>query len=379
MVTRDPIDLVQRLVRLDTINPPGNEARAAKVLAPILEEIGFAVEVLEIEPGRACVVARLETHGSRADPICFTGHLDVVPLGESPWSRDPFAGELDRGRLFGRGSSDMKSGVAAIVCAAERIARLPSSDRRAGMLVVLTSGEESGCDGVRAMIERGLLRNVRAGAIVVGEPTRLRPVTAHKGALWVRLTSRGRAAHASTPELGDNAILKALAVIERLQQIDLGPPHALQGHPTSSVGVIRGGTVPNQVPDRCETVVDLRTVAGTDQRALFERIARAAGSDAEVDRILDVAPLSTDVTERWVERSFELAERFVGERASASSVNYFTDAALLAPFFGGVPALICGPGDPDRAHQTDEHVEVGLVESAIEYYVELAKSWFDLG
>jgi succinyl-diaminopimelate desuccinylase len=365
------IDLLKQLVGLDTINPPGNESLAAALLAPRLERMGLLVELHEIEPGRSCIVARLEPFDPDQAPICFTGHMDVVPLGENAWSRDPFAGELDGGRLFGRGASDMKGGVAAIVGAVEQIAHLPAAERKSGALVILTSGEESGCDGVRAMIERGLLSKARAGAIVVGEPTGLRPVTAHKGALWTRITCQGKAAHASTPELGDNAILKSLSVIERLRTLALG-----SNATTMNVGVIRGGTIPNQVPDRCETIIDLRTAAGADQAALFQRIVRAAGADAIVERLLDVAPLHTDASDVWVERSFALAERFLGERPRASSVNYFTDGALLAPFFGGPPTLICGPGDPDQAHQTDEHVEVSLVERAVDYYFELARAWF---
>src|SRR5262249_24114093 len=154
-------------------------------------------------------------------------------LGAARWRFDPFGAEIADGRLYGRGSSDMKSGVAAIVCAAVRMARWTKRD--AGALVVLTAGEEAGCDGARTMVERGLLQ-ARPSALVVAEPTGLYPIVAHKGALWTRIVCRGRTAHGSMPYLGENAILKMLPILERLARLDLGPADALQGKSTLNIG-----------------------------------------------------------------------------------------------------------------------------------------------
>ena len=367
-----PVELTRDLVRIDTVNPPGNEIRAAGSLAERLRDSGWSADLVEPRPGRASVIARLEGRDSTRLPICFTGHLDVVPIGTAAWSVDPFGGEISGERLYGRGASDMKSGVAAIVCAAAEVARW--RNRRAGALLVLTAGEEAGCDGARELVELGLLQ-ARAGALVVGEPTRLYPVTAHKGAFWARLVTRGKAAHGSMPELGENAIFKMLPVVDRLRALDLGPPNPLQGAPTVNVGVIRGGSIPNQVPDRCEVLVDVRTVAGLRHDDVRAALAIAAGDVAEVERLIDAPPVLTDAADPWVERIFELAAPYTGERPRARSINYFTDAAVLRPALGNPPTVICGPGTPELAHQTDEYAEVALIERAVDLYTAIAREW----
>ena len=175
------VELTRDLVRIDTVNPQSAERPAAERLGQLLVEAGYSVATHEFAAGRASLVARREGPGL---PICFAGHLDTVPLGAAPWTRDPFGGELDGGKLYGRGSSDMKSGVAAMVAAALRLAKTPL--HKAGITLVLVAGEETGCEGAAHLAKvPGALGH--AGALVVGEPTGNRPVIGHKGAfLWHR-------------------------------------------------------------------------------------------------------------------------------------------------------------------------------------------------
>src|ERR687887_814635 len=162
----DPVELTRELVRFDTVNPTSTEERCAEHVARLLEGGGFALARHAFAPGRTSLVAR-HGRGARA-PLCFAGHLDTVPLGAAPWTRDPFGGELDGGKLYGRGSSDMKSGVAAMVEAALRLAKTPL--HKAGLTLVLVAGEETGCEGAAHLAKvPGALG--RAGALVVGEPT----------------------------------------------------------------------------------------------------------------------------------------------------------------------------------------------------------------
>lgn len=173
------VALTQELVRFNTINPPGAERPCAERLAALLEAAGFAVELVPFGEGRAQLIARI---GGKADrlPLAFTGHIDVVPLGAQPWSVDPFAAEIKDGKLYGRGSSDMKSVVAAFVTACIALAgRLPGTP---GLLLVITAGEETGCTGAAALANADL---GKAGALVVAEPTGNRPLVGHKGALWL--------------------------------------------------------------------------------------------------------------------------------------------------------------------------------------------------
>src|SRR5262245_35310598 len=144
----DVVALTRELVRFDTINPPGAEAVAVDHVARLLDAAGFAVRTHELGPGRTSLVARIGS-GDGA-PLCFTGHIDTVPLGGQPWTRDPHAGELGDGRLYGRGSSDMKSGLAAFVTAAVDLA--PHLGGTPGLELVVTAGEETGCDGARQLV-----------------------------------------------------------------------------------------------------------------------------------------------------------------------------------------------------------------------------------
>jgi succinyl-diaminopimelate desuccinylase len=178
------------------------------------------------------------------------------------------------------------------------------------------------------------------------------------------------------PHLGENAILKMVPILERLARLDLGAADPLQGPPTLNVGVVRGGAIPNQVPDFCETLVDIRSVAGSSQDQLFERV-RAAAQGAEVERLVDAAPVLTDPADPWVRRVFARAGAYLAADPEPRSINYFTDAAILKPALGEPPTVICGPGDAEQAHQTDECVEVAQLDRAVELFEQLARDWCD--
>jgi len=199
----DPRALTRELLAFDTVNPPGMERACARHLGAILEGAGFRTEYHEYDEGRTSLIARIGGDGRRA-PICFTGHMDVVPLGAAKWMREPFAGETDGDRLYGRGSTDMKGGIAAFVAAAVDLA--PKLARGPGLVLVITAGEEVGCEGARFLADHRLLGE--AGAIVIAEPTANYPYVGHKGLAWFDIETRGVTAHGSMPEVGDNAILK---------------------------------------------------------------------------------------------------------------------------------------------------------------------------
>ncbi|MBA3520321.1 MAG: M20/M25/M40 family metallo-hydrolase, partial [Rhizobiales bacterium] len=223
----DPIALTQELIRFETVNPPGAEASCAAHLADILDRNGFSVETHAFGPGRTSLVARWQGDDPAFAPLAFTGHLDTVPLGARPWSVDPFRAEVRDGRLYGRGASDMKAGVAAAVSAA--IWAAGEGSLRRGVTLVLTAGEETGCEGARHLAgTRGALGE--ASGLIVAEPTSNRLVVAHKGALHLRARTKGRTAHGSMPQLGDNAVVKAVRAIAAIQSFPFeAEPHALLG------------------------------------------------------------------------------------------------------------------------------------------------------
>jgi len=180
-----------------SVNPPGGERACADYLADLLDQAGFRVEIYEFADRRASVVARLPGRGC-AGCLCFTGHIDTVPLGSRPWTHDPFAGDIVDGKIYGRGTSDMKAGVACFVIAALRL--IAAGDERPEIVLVITAGEETGCEGAAHLAATdGALG--AADAVVVGEPTDNYPVIGHKGALWLRAITDGVTAHGATPEL----------------------------------------------------------------------------------------------------------------------------------------------------------------------------------
>ncbi|HEX2102692.1 MAG TPA: M20 family metallopeptidase [Solirubrobacteraceae bacterium] len=369
------VALARELVQIDTINPPGHEGRAAVVLAQRLEAAGLDVAAHEVEQGRTNLVARWP--GSNDAPaLCLTGHLDTVPLGRADWERDPFAAEIDGDRLYGRGSSDMKGGIAAIVVAAERVAAVGRG--RAGLELVLTVGEETGCTGALALAEGGGALG-RAGAMLVAEPTTNEPCVAHKGVVWLDLIAHGRTAHGSMPHLGDNAIHKLARAITRLDgfRFDVAA-HELLGEPTLNVGTVAGGININSVPDRATAGLDVRTVPALSADDVAAQLAAAAGDEVRLDTRLALDAVDTDPAHPWVAEVFDVMGAVAGTDATPRGLAYFTDAAALAPAYGTPPTVICGPGDADQAHRTDESCSVAALEASAEAFFEIARRWCGL-
>lgn len=365
------IDLTRKLIAIDTVNPPGNEVACARPLAEMLEAGGFLVELLDVEPGRPNLVARCG--GPETDSLCFSGHLDTVPLGTAEWTADPFGGEVKDGRIFGRGSSDMKAGLAAMVHAALQL-KAAGGDR-ANILLVLTAGEEAGCQGAADLAARQQLLGT-AGAVVIGEPTANRPLVGHRGALWLELETTGVTAHGATPELGVNAIYRAAEAIQHLSCFDFAvPPHPIMGMPTLNVGIVAGGLNINSVPDRAVMAVDIRTVPGQSHDRLTARIQDAVGADVGVRTIQSVEGVATDPADPWVEAVFEMVGGFIGDTVRPAAAPYFTDAAFLTPALGSPPTLILGPGDAEMAHRTDESCSIEAIETAAVIYFEIGRRW----
>ena len=364
------VDLALALVQLETVNPPGNEEIAADLLGSRLEAAGFELVRHELAPGRPNLIARLAGTDPDRPVLCMTGHLDTVPLGGAPWSVEPF-GELRDGRLHGRGSSDMKSGVAAIVVAAERVAALGRG--AAGLELVLTAGEETGCAGGIQLADDGVLG--RAGAVLVAEPTGGLPHVAHKGVVFVRAHTEGVSAHGSAPHLGRNAIYPLARAVAALAQLTFDvPTHPVLGDPTINVGTIGGGTSINVVPDRAEAQIDVRTVPGLTGDAVLERLHATAGPDVTLEPWIDLDPVVTDPDDPWVRELVALA----GGPDEPRGLTYFTDAAALVPAYGNPPTVIWGPGEAAQAHQTNEWAQADKIDAAADGFFEVARRWCGL-
>jgi succinyl-diaminopimelate desuccinylase len=344
--------LTRELLAFNTINPPGMERACAEARTSLVAHIGVA-------DGKA--------------PICFTGHIDVVPLGAALWKHDAFAGETDGDRMYGRGSTDMKSGVAAFVVAAVELAA--ELARGPGLVLVITAGEEIGCEGAKYLADHGLLE--RAGAIVVAEPTANYPYVGHKGLAWFEVETRGVTAHGSMPEVGDNAIVKMAHAISDLERFRFPvESHAVMGKPTLNIGTIRGGLNTNSVPDRATITVDTRTVPGIDHMHLCDSLqALLEPRGARVRRIVDTPLLYTEPSDAWVQEVFELCTPLAGARPVPKTITFSTDGADLKRAYGGPPAVILGPGEPQLAHQTDEWCSMERLGQSVELFRSLMVRW----
>jgi succinyl-diaminopimelate desuccinylase len=363
-------ELTRELVRIDTVNPTSPERPCAERVGKLLEDAGYTIAFHEFAPGRASVVAR---RGPGDAPLCFAGHLDTVPLGAASWSKDPFGGELDGGRLYGRGSSDMKSGVAAMVEAALRLSKTPL--RKEGITLVLVAGEETGCEGAAHLARtRGALG--RAGALLVGEPTGNQPVIGHKGALWLKARTRGVTAHGSMPQLGVNAVVKAARAVLALSDFRFdAAPDPLLGSPTLNVGTVHGGLNVNSVPDEAVIGIDIRTVPAVKHAELKRKLQALLGPDVELTSTVDLEGVRTPEDDPFVQRVREITAKVTGEQTPPGTATYFTDASVLTPAYGGVPTVVLGPGEMALCHQTDEHCRVARIEQAVEIYAQVARDW----
>ncbi|HEY8531678.1 MAG TPA: M20 family metallopeptidase, partial [Limnochorda sp.] len=272
----------QELVRIDTTNPPGNEVRAVDWLEERLHALGFTnLTRHEAAPGRVSLTG--DWGPSEGLTLLWNGHLDVVPAGdEGRWRFPPFSGQLHDGRLWGRGTADMKGAFASLLAAIDALKRAGIELRGRLHLQAVADEEMLGRLGTRYLVEQ---RDVQADAAICGEPTGLRPMVAARGLLWARITTFGRSCHASTPHLGVNAISRMSRVIQALEAHTFRAQHPLLGGPTLNVATIQGGEKTNMVPDRCQITLDRRLVPGETVAAAREEL------EAVLGRLADDAPL----------------------------------------------------------------------------------------
>jgi succinyl-diaminopimelate desuccinylase len=362
----DIIELARSLIEIDTSNPPGAELAAATRLATYLDRHGVESDVIPLDDDRANLVARVP--GGPGRKLALAGHLDTVPARASEWSVDPWLGASRDGRLYGRGSCDMKGAVAAM---AHAIAALASGPPPPGdVLLVLTAGEEVDSCGATAIGTQGVLSEL--GGIVVGEPTSLTVGVCHKGALWVELGTRGKPAHGSQPEAGVNAVRLMIDYLEPFAEIEAlvaGAGHPRLGRQTVSLNGMVGGTAPNVVPDACRAILDFRTVPGTSHEQL---LAALSGRDGGLDmRVLrDCPPVETPADAPLV----RLARNATGRERPIRGLPYVTDASTFVRFTKA-DIVVIGPGDERQAHRVDEWVDEAEIRAAAHLYEALARSF----
>jgi acetylornithine deacetylase/succinyl-diaminopimelate desuccinylase-like protein len=363
MIPRSVTELAQTLVRIPSVNPDGDpgtdrtgEQACAEFVADFLRSLGAETELQPVQPGRPNVVGRFASPGKPR--LLLAPHTDTVSV--AGMTIDPFAAEIRQGRLYGRGASDTKGPMAAMLWALREsrdlLSQLSHEVWFAGLM-----GEEAGQDGAKALAARE-----EFDFVVVGEPTGLEVVFKHKVDVTARIVARGRAAHSSCPERGENAIVKLasalLSVEKALATHFAGISDPVLGRPTFSIGTVRGGAKFNIVPDHAEAVIDLRLLPSQwkdrEAESVFEAM-RGACPGLEVSRIAGSEALDTDPAHPLVAKLIEAGGRPAG-------AAWFCDAAVFSS--RGVPAVAVGPGSIAQAHTEDEFIEVAALEQGVEYF-----------
>ena len=337
-----------------------------------MEKAGFTVFLDRYgDSGRCSLSAHLHPD-CEGEGLCMAGHVDTVPLGTKPWKHDPLSGEIIDGCLYGRGSCDMKSGASVMLASVLAMApRIKDRD----LVLHLYGGEEKGCLGSFHMPEREF-RNI--GAVLVGEPTGARPLTGHKGALWLNLSTSGRASHASMPEAGDSALAKMLPAATRLLDFAPAGTHPFLGGGTSVLSTLHSGLNSNSVPDSALLTMDMRTVPGMDHEKLREEIRGICGEGVAMETTLDIPPVWTDPENPWMKKVYALYEKLSGQPANVVTVPLFTDAAAVRTKLPQVPVVIFGPGESAMAHQVDEACPVSQITFMENVCRELITDWYSL-
>jgi acetylornithine deacetylase/succinyl-diaminopimelate desuccinylase family protein len=363
------LDLLRDLVAIPSVNPQGDpgtdsvgEQALGEYVASFLRELGAETSLEEVEPGRPNVRATFAPEGGEIAHLAFAPHLDTVSVAGMTVA--PFDPVVRDGKLFGRGSSDTKGPMAAALWALREWAQSAArAQSRVRWTFHALMGEEAGNDGAHALVKSGFASDLT----LVLEPTQLGVVTAHKGALWLEVTTRGVACHGATPERGVSAIYAMRHVLTAIEEVVI-PQLARHAHPklgptTLNTGTIAGGSKINIVPDFCRIELDCRYVPGLTAeqlRAEVEQLLRSAGAEVDVRIQRTSTPLEADEKAPWLQRLGAEAKGF-------TTAPWFSDASVLASS-GRCPAVCVGPGSIAQAHTKDEFILVDDYAAGVDFF-----------
>lgn len=348
-VAVDPCALAAELVRIPSES--GSEEAAAAHLFGVFKGLGW-------EP-RLSGKNLWTQLGSEGPLLLLNSHTDTVPVGEG-WTREPLAGRVEGGRLYGRGANDAKGCLAAMVCGAARA--FAGRPFRGRVIVAATCEEEVSGKGLEALIQE----LPRPDAAVIGEPTGLAPAVAQKGLVLLEIHARGRSAHAAWGG-GENAILKAARDALAVSELAFEREHPVLGRTTAAVTQVSGGKRHNVIPDLCTLVVDVRTTPAYSPEEIVARVQAVAQGEVRLR------------SSRLKAKDVDPAHPIVAAALAASPGAKPFGSPTLSDwaFLDGVPAVKVGPGDSRRSHTPDEYVELSELEAGAAFYERLIRAYFE--
>lgn len=396
-MSSDVVEILRQLVAIPSVNPMGRplegptycESALTDHLDRLLQGLGLATWRQPVSPGRENLVARLEGHISpeRGGPlIVWDAHQDTVPVDNM--TIDPWKPEIRDGRLYGRGSCDIKGGMAAMIAALARLAEEPQHARPT-IVLTCTVDEEYQFLGIDALASKGLsdpngLIGRRPDAAIIAEPTGLDVIVAHKGVVRWQCHTSGRAAHSSAPDAGENAIYPMARIVAALEHYQRHVVAGLASHPklgecTFNVGIVRGGSSINIVPDRCTIEAEVRFPPGVSpDRARQHMIDYLAGlpdlnaSPQHDPPYMQGRAMPDDANGPLADRLAQVS-REVSGAGQLRTVPYGTNGSFFAA--AGIPSVVFGPGSIEQAHTKDEWIAIDQLHLAVEILVRFAKDW----
>jgi acetylornithine deacetylase/succinyl-diaminopimelate desuccinylase family protein len=366
MTFMNEIELTQELIRINSENPPGNEKQMAKYIKDFLDDLKISTQLTEFEKNRFDVTASI----GKGRGLMLNGHMDTVPAGDlNKWKYEPFRGKIVNEKIYGRGASDMKGGLASILTAVKNLSK-ESFKRK--LLLTFVADEEVAMKGSDYLIKnrKEIFKDIKYG--LMGECTDLRARIAQKGIVIIKIRFKGKAAHGSKPELGDNAIYKASDFIQEtrklIEKLKM-EKHPLLGSGTINVGVIKGGTKVNVVPDFCDIEIDRRIIPRENPKIALNQIKKILKklklkTDIELGKNRLAMQLNPKMELIKILRNITRT-KLVGESGYTEAELFYRDAKI--------PCFSFGPGISEMAHTVDEYIPIKNLKKATKVYEELIR------
>jgi len=368
--------LLKDIIAFNTVNPPGNELALAEYIRALGQNIGVEAELDVIDENRANALLHVAGKKPDAPSLMLNGHMDVVPA-TGDWKSEPFILEERNGKLYGRGTSDMKGGIACMIAALEQLAE--EKFEFGGDLYLLFSADEE-CNNLGI---KHFLKNPRkADYCIIGEPTMLKFCVAHRGVCRHKVIIEGKSCHASNPDNGINSVAKMAYFVQEIDKLNdrlRSGKHQILPASTVAVTTIKGGEKHNIIPDYCEAVLDWRTLPEESEEYVRGELTAILNKLSDygklfkyrLELIIYLGAGNLDPADTLVKKSAKAYKASFGQEAF---IEGFLACGEQSIFIGnGIKAMFCGPGDIAQAHTTDEYIEVDQLNKAVVLYKNIIK------
>jgi len=364
---KELIEFLQKLIQINSENPPGNESQIANFIHAYLLKNNIEAKIIPLEKGRDSLIAKIPGKEERNIALC--GHLDTVRVKKEYWRKPPFEGLIENNRMYGRGTSDMKGGVAAMIFAAILLKREKIIPHQTIMLA-LTADEEWKYRGAKDLTDKGFFD--QTDFLIIAEPSTLKVSSGEKGEVWIKAAFHGKSAHGSTPEEGINSIIPGSELVKEVAEKydEIFKSDEFWGKTSINVGQFHGGVQVNVVPNYSEIQFDFRVISAADRKkaidlikTIGENIARKYRVQFESEIFNDKQIIFTNPKNPYIQKFMRVAG--VNE---VIITRYCTDGATIIPE-KKMPFIIYGPGDIAQAHQNDEYIELDSLYLATDTFL----------